>query len=73
MPLTELSSWTGLLSSVIVILITLKRKKALEIDDVGAAVASFLAGANLLPALYLIYFGATPSLCALLPQQLLGF
>jgi hypothetical protein len=69
MTLTELSSWTGILCSVTVMLLTLKRKRALEIADVGPTVAVFLAGTNLIPALYLIYFGATPSLYSLLPNS----
>jgi ABC-type arginine/histidine transport system permease subunit len=73
MALTDLSSWTGLLCSVTLVLLNLKRKRAFEIGDVGPTVLVFLAGTNLLPALYLIYFGATPSLYRLLPQQLDGF
>jgi hypothetical protein len=73
MSLTDLSSWTGLLCSVTLVLLNLKRKRAFEITDIGPTVGVFLAGTNLLPALYLIYFGATPSLYRLLPQQLEGF
>ena len=73
MSLTDLSSWTGLLCSVTLVLLNLKRKRAFEIPDIGPTVGVFLAGTNLIPALYLIYFGATPSLYKLLPQQLDGF
>ena len=73
MSLTDLSSWTGLLCSVTLVLLNFKRKRAFEIADIGSIVGVFLAGTNLIPALYLIYFGATPSLYKLLPQQLDGF
>ena len=73
MYLTDLSSSTGLLCSVTLVLLSLRRRRAFEIPDIGPTVGVFLAGRNLIPALYLIYFGATPSLYRLLPQQLDGF
>src|SRR5262245_21932103 len=73
MALTDLSSWTGLLCSVTLVLLNLKHKRALDIADLGPTVLVSFAGTNLIPALYLIYFGATPGLNRLLPPQLDGF
>ncbi len=65
--------WLGIACSVVVFLITLYYQRRLDLIDLGVVGATFLAASNILPALYLCYYGATTNLNQNLPPELKGY
>lgn len=59
----DMNGWAiliGFFACAAVISVTIARQRRFEASDVGSSVASFLAGTNIPPALYLCVYGFSP-------------
>ncbi len=70
---SELTMGFGIICAVALFLVTIIRQKRFDYGDIGSVMAAFLSGCNILPALYICYFGLASHLNTTLPPALKGY
>lgn len=71
MPFSDPSTTLGLVTAAVLFVIILLRQRRFEIGDLGSIIVVFIAGNNIVPAIYITYFGTNTTLLATLPRKLL--
>jgi hypothetical protein len=70
---SEFTTGTGVACAVALSLITVIRQRRFDYSDIGSVMAVFLSGCNILPSLYICYFGLASHLNSTLPPTLKGY
>jgi hypothetical protein len=73
MPFSDPSTTLGLGTAAVLFVVILARQRRFEIGDLGSIIVVFFAATNIVPALYITYFGTNATLLATLPRELFGY